>query len=267
MRNVLRKAHWICVEQIGISPIRLALFVFRIPRYFIDLLQFRRQYSGRLSMMPCLHDRSAPSGTSQTEYFSQDLLVAQKVCAARPRQHVDVGSRLDGFIAHVASFREVTVIDIRPNGMSISNVTFIQADLMNPPVALEGKYDSMSCLHTLEHFGLGRYGDPINPNGYVSGLTNMAKLVAPGGTFYLSVPIGQERVEFNAHRVFAPARIIEIAGESGMIPVDIYFIDPRGSTTLWDKTDRQLIEVETRSYTLGVFILKKQALPGVATQP
>lgn len=266
MKELLRKAHWILVEQVGVNPIRLALFFARLPLYFSDLLRFRRNYSGRLALMPCLHDRSAFSGASQTEYFSQDLLVAQKIFAARPIHHIDVGSRLDGFIAHVASFREVTVIDIRPAAMSIQNVTFLQADLMAPPKAMEGKYDSISCLHTLEHFGLGRYGDPLNPLGYASGLLNMAKLLSPGGTFYLSVPLGRERVEFNAHRVFAPTRILDVASEGGLAPLDIYFVDARGNATLWDKTDQQLAAVAACSYTLGVFVFKKQTSSGVGIQ-
>ena len=69
--------------------------------------------------------------------------------------------------------------------------------------------DSLSCLHTIEHFGLGRYGDPINPDGHLRGLEQLKRMVIPGGIFYLSNPIGPERVEFNAHRVFAPQTVID----------------------------------------------------------
>jgi SAM-dependent methyltransferase len=63
--------------------------------------------------------------------------------------------------------------------------------------------DSVSCLHALEHFGLGRYGDPIDPDGHLKGLAALSRLVRPGGVLYLSVPIGPDRIEFNAHRVFS----------------------------------------------------------------
>lgn len=68
--------------------------------------------------------------------------------------------------------------------------------------------DSLSCLHTIEHFGLGRYGDPIEPDGHLKGLAQLKQMVAPGGILYLSTPIGPKRVEFNAHRVTAASTLI-----------------------------------------------------------
>lgn len=104
---------------------------------------------------------------------------------------------MDGFVAHVASSRECEVFDVRPISAEVLGVLFRQADLMNPdslPITNGAGYcDSLSCLHAIERFGLGRYGDPINPLGYQRGLSNTAKLLQPGGTFYLSTPIGQER--------------------------------------------------------------------------
>jgi hypothetical protein len=63
--------------------------------------------------------------------------------------------------------------------------------------------DSLSCLHSIEHFGLGRYGDDIDPLGHLKGLEQLKRMVKSGGILYLSTPIGPERVEFNAHRTFA----------------------------------------------------------------
>ena len=71
--------------------------------------------------------------------------------------------------------------------------------------------DSASCLHALEHFGLGRYGLPIDPNGYRKGLANLASFLRPGSTLYLSTPIGRPRVEFNANWVFDPRNIVALA--------------------------------------------------------
>ena len=75
----------------------------------------------------------------------------------------------------------------------------------------------MSCLHALEHFGLGRYGDKLDPDGYLKGLRNMLEMLAPGGRFYLSAPIGRQRIEFNAHRVFSVDYLIKLlAPELGL---------------------------------------------------
>lgn len=153
---------------------------------------------------PCLSDRNAPSGSASGHYFYQDLWCAQRIFALNPRRHLDVGSRVDGFVAHVASFRVVEVMDIRPLNSDVDNVLFTSGDLMGEiPANLCGAFDSVSCLHALEHFGLGRYGDAIDPDGHIKGFENLALLLEPRGRLFLSVPIGPQRIEFNAHRVFS----------------------------------------------------------------
>ena len=64
---------------------------------------------------------------------------------------------------------------------------------------LDDSVESLSYLHTMEHIGLGRYGDPIDPLGYLKGMNELQRVLKPGGKLYLSVLIGQERVEFNAY--------------------------------------------------------------------
>jgi hypothetical protein len=136
--------------------------------------------------------------------------VARWVREAAPQRHVDVGSRLDGFIGHLALFREVEVLDIRPMKEVVRGVTFHQVNVMQAlPERWVAATDSLSCLHTIEHFGLGRYGDPIDPEGHEGGLKQLKSMVRPGGRLYLSTPIGPQRIEFNAHRVFAPATMRE----------------------------------------------------------
>lgn len=142
-------------------------------------------------------------------YFFQDQLVARWIFEAAPVRHVDVGSRLDGFIGNLAVFREVEVIDIRPQPLAVRNVRFQQLDLMNElPAEWVESTDSLSCLHTIEHFGLGRYGDPLDAGGHLKGLVQLQRMVKPGGRLYLSTPIGPQRVEFNAHRVTGAATLI-----------------------------------------------------------
>ena len=163
-----------------------------------------------------MHDWYAEGGSLSHEYFWQDLHVARLIFNANPEIHVDIGSRVDGFVAHVASFREIEVFDIRPITQTVPGIKFKQADFMDPDSAIYSYCDSVSCLHTLEHFGLGRYGDRIDPEGFVIGFQNIVRLLKSGGTFYLSVPIGVSRVEFNAHRVFDPQDIIDLAKANGL---------------------------------------------------
>lgn len=152
---------------------------------------------------PILNEDKGNSGTIDGQYFYQDLLVAQKIFKNNPTKHVDIGSRLDGFITHVASFREIEVFDIRPIGIQMKNIIFKKVDFMKDNPHLHAYCDSISSLHVIEHFGLGRYGDEVDINGHLKGLGNIYKMLKKNGKFYFSVPIGKQRIEFNAHRVFS----------------------------------------------------------------
>ena len=98
-----------------------------------------------------------------------------------PTRHVDIGSRIDGFVAHVATFRKIEVLDIRPLEIDAhDNIAFIEADLMKIDSGLEAMSDSVSCLHVIEHFGLGRYGDKLDPDGHKKAIGNIISLLKPG---------------------------------------------------------------------------------------
>lgn len=149
-------------------------------------------------------DRNEEAGQASGHYFHQDLVVAREIFRRNPRRHIDVGSSVYGFISHVAAFREIEVLDVRPVTNVVPGITFVQQDVMSLDPAWKDAADSVSCLHALEHFGLGRYGDPVDYDGWRKGLTGLSTLLQQGGTLYLSVPTGREqRVEFNAHRVFS----------------------------------------------------------------
>lgn len=199
------------VKIIGIDPIKGLMFIRGIPSYLYDFFLLAKQrrmsksYFKFDSLYPCLSDKYEDSGDFKGHYFHQDLLVARRIYKCNPNVHVDIGSRIDGFVAHVAAFREVHVFDIRPlNDIKVHNILFSQVDMMNPVKDNYINYcDSISCLHALEHFGLGRYGDPINFDGYLVGLNNFHQMLKKGGMLYLSVPIGPQRIQFNAHRIFS----------------------------------------------------------------
>lgn len=190
----------------GMRPRELATSVAALPWFLRSYEEFRKNEVAGFPverLIPCLSDRGVEAGVGNGQYFYQDLIVAQRIFKRSPRRHIDCGSRIDGFVAHVAAFREIEVLDIRPLTTQAPNIRSVCADLMSNTHGLDGSTDSLSSLHALEHFGLGRYGDPIRPDGHLAALQNLADIVASGGSFYLSVPIGPQRVEFNAHRVFA----------------------------------------------------------------
>jgi hypothetical protein len=178
------------------------------------------------------HDSSGGLGA----YALQDLMVAKWIREDAPARHFDVGSRIDGFVCNVATFRQIEVIDIRPAPGSIPGVIFHQHDVMGRCLPeWEGSIPSLSCLHTIEHFGLGRYGDPIDPDGHRKGLSRLKGMVAPGGMFYLSTPIGSQRIEFNAHRIFAAKTVLDWFAEGWVIE---RFSVIRDDVTVWEEPTR-----------------------------
>jgi hypothetical protein len=66
------------------------------------------------------------------------------------------------------------------------------------------------------YFWQGEGADPLNPFGYQSGIHNFWKLLQPGCWVYLSTPIGFERVEFNANRVFDTKTILSVANAASL---------------------------------------------------
>jgi hypothetical protein len=126
-------------------------------------------------------------------------------------------------------------------------------DLMLTNTVPENICDSLSCLHALEHFGLGRYGDPIDPEGHIKGLRSLTKLLKPNGTLLLSVPIGLERVEFNAHRIFSVETILSLT-ESDYDLISFSYIDDNGDFHNSTKT----VEVPEMTYGCGMFEFKRK---------
>lgn len=257
IKKKVQRLDWFLSAQLGIDLRKTVRAFMGLPRYFRDLRAFSATNRGRMEWLPCLHDWHDEGGSTNNEYFWQDLIIARKIHANRPRKHVDVGSRVDGFVAHVASFREIEVFDVRPISAQIPGVVFKQADLMNPPEEMKGYCDSLSCLHALEHFGLGRYGDPIDPKGYESGLRNMAEIVAPGGVFYLSVPVGVERVEFNGQHVFHPETIIRLAAANDLSLQEMLLFTAESGLQEVDVASGYSSVGEIR-YGLAMFVFVKQ---------
>lgn len=185
--------------------------------------------------------------------MSQDKFIYKN-----PLKHLDIGSRTDGFIAHVASFREIELIDIRNINSEVKNITFRQANLMELPRDLIEYCDSISSLHVVEHFGLGRYGDPIDYFGYLKAIRNISKILTKGGTFYFSVPIGPQRIEFNAHRVFSVEYLVEILSESYTIGSFSYMTDNGDFFEDVELTEENIKSNFSCYHGCGIFILKKK---------
>lgn len=239
--------------NLGIDPRKLK-HVRNVGRYTRERRRFLAAGGKIDAVLPIIADYDDHAGTATGHYFHQDLLVARYIHEARPERHIDIGSRIDGFVAHVAAFRPIDVIDIRPlEAEPHRQITFLQCDLMEPQPQFIEATDSLSCLHALEHFGLGRYGDPIDPDGHKRAFPNMIRMVKHGGTFYLGVPVGRAAVVFNAHRVFAPAEPLEwAAGELELVQFD--YVDDAGDLHLAAKLE----QAADLAYGCGIYTFRRR---------
>jgi len=233
-------------------------------RWFLkDKKQLQEQLAGNNEftfnkLQPIFSDKFDNGGTIAGHYFHQDLHVAQRVYQNRPVKHVDIASRIDGFVAHVATFREIEVFDIRPIISKTKNITFTQADFAAEHFDMANYTDSISCLHAIEHFGLGRYNDPIDAFGHLKGLDNIYKLLKPGGKFYLSTPIGPQRIEFNAQRVFSISYLLGIFKNKYHIETFSY-VDDAGDlhTDIKLQDEKEIRENFGCHYGCGIFEMVK----------
>jgi hypothetical protein len=210
----LRPFHQILTGTASIDARRVALGLVGIPKFLATAAEYRKRSQGGpfelrwRDLYPITADRYLSAGTASGHYFHQDLWAARRIFAHRPTRHVDVGSRVDGFVAHLLVFMSVEVVDIRHLEADVDGLRFVQGNGEVLDSFGDNTIDSLSSLHAIEHFGLGRYGDPVNPDACFAAMNALTRVLQTDGRLYVGIPIGRQRVEFNAQRVFAPATIL-----------------------------------------------------------
>lgn len=153
---------------------------------------------------PQLHDRTAVS-TIDPHYFYVNAWAMRRVTANKPPYHVDVASQVL-FANLLAATRPVLFVDYRPLHVALSGLHSLGGSILALPFA-DNSVGSLSCLHVAEHIGLGRYGDPLDPEGTKKAARELARVLAPGGDLYFALPVGRPRLQFNAHRIHNPQTI------------------------------------------------------------
>jgi hypothetical protein len=158
---------------------------------------FAVDWSDRIA---CLDDRTTTTGFDR-HYIYHTAWAARVVARTRPSLHTDVASALY-FSTLVSAFLPVRYLEYRPVDVALSDLSCGTADLMRLPFA-DGSVESLSCMHVVEHVGLGRYGDPLDPDADLTAMAELSRVVAPGGDLLFVVPVGRPRIQFNAHRIYA----------------------------------------------------------------
>lgn len=201
--------------QLGIEPKKGINSLRGFPIFLRDLALYKKMAKGNpnalpvYALLPVMHERFAADGNLDPHYFYQDLWAARKIYKENPVRHVDIGSGIATFVSHLLTFRQVEVVDVRPLDLGVTGLTTTVTDATYMTTYSDNSLESISTLHAGEHFGLGRYGDPINPEAHIIFMKSLARVLQPGGKLYYAVPCGIERLYFHAHRVISPHTILK----------------------------------------------------------
>ncbi len=226
----------------------------RYPAYFRDWVRYRQLDEAETIRLkdtyPCLFDKTAKTRID-SHYFYQHIWALEKILAARPPFHVDVGSSAS-FVGMLSAAVPVRFVDIRP--LQVSNLPNLESrygSILELPWE-DGTLPSISCLHVAEHIGLGRYGDPLDPRGTQKAAAELARCLAPGGSLYFSLPVGLPRLCFNAHRIHSPRQIADYFPSLKLIE----FSGTTDRKEFLRNTDMQ--PFETARYACGMFLFTRE---------
>ena len=157
--------------------------------------------------VPYLNDKTANTGFD-AHYIYHPAWAARIVKKLNPAFHVDISSTLH-FCTQLSAFIPVRFYDYRPALLNLENLESFKADLTN--LFFESNsIECISCMHTIEHIGLGRYGDPIDADGDIKAIQELKRVVKPGGTILFVVPVGKPKIIFNAHRIYYAPDILKL---------------------------------------------------------
>ena len=191
--------------------IRFPKRVIRFFEFIGEMMKFKKRNDSRFTanvrdMYPCLSDKLKATPFDQ-HYIYHPAWAARILAKTKPEYHVDISSIL-AFSTIISAFVPVKFYDYRPAQMNLSGLESSFADLNKLPFD-DHSQPSVSCMHTIEHIGLGRYGDAPDPQGDLKAIEELKRIVKKGGDLLFVTPVGKPRIEFNAHRIFSYEQIIQ----------------------------------------------------------
>jgi hypothetical protein len=193
---------------------------------------------------PCLFE-AIEQTPFDAHYLYQAVWAAGKIKDSEVVMHVDIGSDVR-FVSQLTCQSPTIFVDIRPVSLSLARFTCVSGDLLSLPFKTRS-IQSLSCLHVAEHVGLGRYGDKLNPKGTFEACRELARVLAPGGNLYFSLPVGKSGLYFNAHRVHNATQICSYFHDLDL--VEFSLVDDLGNY----HQNISLTEMGVARYSCGLF--------------
>jgi SAM-dependent methyltransferase len=234
------------------KTIRLSLAPFIVA----DYVRFTKRNDGRfkfsfLDIYPCIKDKTIQTGFDR-HYVYHTSWAARKVREINPKYHTDISSSLF-FSGIVSAFVPVKFYDYRPAEIILNNLESLQADLLKLPFE-NNSVTSLSCMHVVEHVGLGRYGEPMDPQGDLKAIGELKRVLAKDGSLLFVVPIGKEaKIEFNAHRIYTYEQIMKYFSE--LILKEFALIPEKSGGVVLGKEAVDMLKNE--NYACGCFLFVK----------
>lgn len=200
---------------------------------------------------PCLDDRTSETGFDR-HYIYHPAWAARIVAKTNPELHVDISSTLH-FATIVSAFVEVAFYDFRPAPLVLSNMSSDAADLTNLHFE-SNSIASLSCMHVIEHIGLGRYGDPLDVDGDRKAARELSRVLAKSGRLIVAMPVGRSRIQFNAHRVYGHEQVLELFSELKLVE---HALIPDGAVENGLIVNASAELVNAQNYGCGCYVFSK----------
>jgi SAM-dependent methyltransferase len=149
---------------------------------------------------------------------------AQHIARLNPKTILDIGS-YRGFVLGLLSHFDVTTVDVRSRQPISNKETVVTCDAKKLTFA-ENTFELVVSLCTVEHIGLGRYGDEFDLDGDRAALQEIIRVLKPGGHLVFSTNItrAQPSIAYNAHRIYSHEMIKKLC--EGLTPVEERFFNP-----------------------------------------
>ena len=185
---------------------------YKLERFNKEYFEFIKKNDDRFTVdekdfLRCLDDNTEFTGFD-AHYIYHPAWAARVVKKINPKYHIDISSTLH-FCSILSAFIDVKFYDYRPAKLNLNNLTSEKIDLTDIFFD-DNSVECISCMHTIEHIGLGRYGDPINPQGDIKAIDELKRITKSGGNLLLVFPVGKPKIMFNAHRIYSFEMIIEL---------------------------------------------------------